>query len=381
MEERMNASRAPGSGAIAIVGCLVLIAAMIGAAFGFGGAYLALRPAPQAAAPLPTSPPVAADLPSEPSAPSVALAVDRVGPAVVTVVNHLGAAGSPFEGETQTATGSGVVVSDQGYIVTNNHVVEGASSLEVIFADGARSAASLVGSDPFADIAVVKVTSAVPSAAVWGDSSALVPGDTVIAIGSPLGDFTNTVTAGVVSATGRSLESSPGFRIEHLIQTDAAINHGNSGGPLVNLEGQIVGINTLVVRGSGLGGAAEGLSFAIESDNARAVADAIIAKGVYPRPYLGVQWQWVTPDTAQANGLPALYGAYLSEVVEGGPAAQAGLRSGDILTSLDGTNFNEDNLFLNMLLEHRPGDQVRFGVYRNSGDQSALVVLGERPAA
>ena len=377
----MGSNRVPGLGTIAVMGCLVVLAAMFGAALGMGGAYLALRPAPQPATAVPPAVPAAVSPPPESAAPSAALAVGRVGPAVVTVVNHLGGASSPSGGAARTATGSGVIVSDQGYIVTNNHVVEGTASLEVIFADGSRSAASLVGRDPFADIAVVKAASPVPSVAAWGDSSALVPGDTVIAIGSPLGDFTNTVTAGVVSATGRSLDASPGFRIEHLIQTDAAINRGNSGGPLVNLQGEVVGINTLVVRGSGSGDAAEGLGFAIESANARAVAEAIIADGIFPRPYLGVQWQWVTPESAGLNGLPSVYGAYLSEVVEGGPAGQAGLRAGDILTSLDGTAFDEDHLFLNMLLERQPGDQVRFGVYRNSGNGDATVVLGERPAA
>jgi len=378
----MSTHRGPGLGTIAAVGCLLLVAGMFGAAFGVGGAYLALRPVAGAAEIPPAAPEVASPPLTAPSAaPSVSLAVDRVGPAVVTILNHLGSEAFPSGGGAQTATGSGVIISDMGYIVTNNHVVQGTSSLEVVFADGSRSAATLVGSDPFADIAVVKAASPVPSVATWGDSTTLAPGDTVIAIGSPLGDFTNTVTAGIVSATGRSLDASPGYRIENLIQTDAAINHGNSGGPLVNLEGQVVGINTLVVRGSGLGDAAEGLGFAIESDNARAVAEAIISDGAYPRPYMGVQWEWVTPDTAALNGLPSLYGAYLTEVVEGGPAAQAGLRTGDILTSLDGTAFDQDHLFLNMLLKHQPGDQVRFAIHRNGGNDDATVDLGQRPAA
>ena len=381
LEADMNTNRAAGPGTIVVIGCLVVVAAMFGAALGAGGIYLALRPAAQAAPAVSTVAPAAVAPPASAGSGSVALAVGRVGPAVVTVVNHLAATASQPGGEAQTATGSGVIVSDQGYIVTNNHVVEGTSSLEVIFADGSRSDATLIGSDPFADIAVVRTASPVPSVATWGDSSALVPGDTVIAIGSPLGDFVNTVTAGVVSATGRSLDASPGFRIEHLIQTDAAINHGNSGGPLVNLDGEVVGINTLVVRGSGSGGAAEGLGFAVESKSARSVADAIIANGVFPRPYLGVQWEWVTPETAALNGLPSIYGAYLSEVVEGGPADRAGLRAGDLLTSLDGSAFGQDQLFLNMLLELQPGDQVRFGVYRDGGTGDATVVLGQRPAA
>jgi 2-alkenal reductase len=300
---------------------------------------------------------------------------------VVTVINHLGG-GAALSGNAGTASGSGVVISQEGYIVTNNHVIDGAASLEVVFADGSQAPATLVGADAFADIAVVRVDTPVPSVAAWGDSSALAPGDTVIAIGSPLGDFANTVTAGVVSATGRSIESGPGFRMEDLIQTDAAINHGNSGGPLVNLEGEIVGINTLVVRGGGAGqSVAEGLGFAIESARARTVAESIIAKGNYPRPYLGVRWEWVTPDLAAQNGLPATYGAYLSEVSAGGPAAEAGLRTGDLVTGMDGAAFDEDHPFLNRLLEHVPGDHVSLDTLRDGSRLQIEVVLGNRPSA
>jgi 2-alkenal reductase len=300
---------------------------------------------------------------------------------VVTVINHLDG-GAALGGNAGTASGSGVVISQEGYIVTNNHVIDGAASLEVVFADGSRAAATLVGADAFADIAVVRVDTPVPSVAAWGDSSALAPGDTVIAIGSPLGDFANTVTAGIVSATGRSIESEPGFRMEDLIQTDAAINHGNSGGPLVNLEGEIVGINTLVVRGGGAGqNVAEGLGFAIESARARTVAESIIAKGNYPRPYLGVRWEWITPDLAAQNGLPATYGAYLSEVTAGGPAAQANLRTGDLVTGMDGQAFDEDHPFLNRLLEHGPGDYVSLDTLRDGSRLQIEVVLGNRPSA
>jgi 2-alkenal reductase len=373
-------------GIVAAIGCLAAVAALFGAVAGVGGTFVLLQAREDADTARPTaaaaiSAPVPLPGESEPGAAgtTVADAVNRVGPAVVTVINHLGAGNSVGGG---TASGSGVIVSMDGYIVTNNHVVDGAATLEVVFADGLQADASLVGSDPFADIAVVKVSVAVPSAAAWGDSDALAPGDTVIAIGSPLGDFVNTVTAGVVSATHRSIESEPGFRMDGLIQTDAAINHGNSGGPLVNLEGQIVGINTLVVRGGGLGqGQAEGLGFAVESSRARGVADAIIARGAYPRPYLGIRWEWVTPETAQQNRLPDLYGAYLSEVTAGAPAAEGGLHDGDILTGLDGRAFDEEAPFLNRLLEHQPGDRVTFDVLRNGIRLQLEVVLGTRPSA
>lgn len=374
----MQQNRSRTLGWVAAIGCLAAVAALFGTAVGVGGAYVILRPslAMQPAAPVVAAPPAvpAAPLPSVGENPSAAVAVDRAGPAVVTVINHLGQGGA-------TASGSGVIISEQGYIVTNNHVVDGAASLDVVFADGTQTGATLVGSDPFADIAVVRVDTPVPSVAAWGDSSALTPGDTVIAIGSPLGDFANTVTAGVVSAVGRSIESEPGFRMEDLIQTDAAINHGNSGGPLVNLDGEIVGINTLVVRGSGSQGVAEGLCFAIEGSRARNVAEAIIAKGSYPRPYLGVRWEWVTPELAQQNGLPSIYGAYLSEVSAGSPSAEAGLRTGDVVTGIDGQPFDDEHPFLNRMLEHQPGDRVTLDLLRDGSTLHLEVVLGDRPSA
>jgi 2-alkenal reductase len=148
------------------------------------------------------------------------------------------------------------------------------------------------------------------------------------------------------------------------------------------LDGEIVGINTLVVRGDGGSqGVAEGLGFAIESGRARTVAEALIAKGTYPRPYLGVRWEWVTPEAAQQNALPAVYGAYLSEVSSGGPAEEAGLRSGDIVTGMDGQAFDEEHPFLNRVLEHQPGDRVTLDLLRDGTSLQILIVLGNRPSA
>ena len=171
---------------------------------------------------------------------AVEQAAAKVGPAVVTVINDLG--------QGQQASGSGVIISPDGYIITNNHVIDQNQSLQVIFADGTQVPAQLVGTDVYADIAVLKVSSKVPSYASFGNSDTLKQGETVIAIGSPLGDFHNSVTVGVVSATGRTVDTSNNYQMQDLIQTDAAINHGNSGGPLVDLSGQAVGINTLVIR-------------------------------------------------------------------------------------------------------------------------------------
>jgi len=177
--------------------------------------------------------------------------VEQVAPAVVTVLNRA------TRGQ---GSGSGVIISEDGYIITNHHVIEGARSLVVIFANGSRQEAHLVGSDPLSDIAVIKVDGGVPAVAQIGDSELLRPGEHVLAIGSPLGDFKNTVTTGVVSALNRSV---PGSSMEGLIQTDAAINHGNSGGPLVNVKGEVIGINTLIVYPS------QSIGFAIPIDDVK----------------------------------------------------------------------------------------------------------------
>ena len=188
----------------------------------------------------------------------------------------------------QTVSGSGFFISDQGYVVTNNHVVEGTKEVSIVLSDGTEEKASVVGTDIYSDIAVLKAGGKVPAVASLGNSDKLNPGESVIAIGSPLGNFKNTVTVGVVSATGRSIDTGNGYQIEDLIQTDAAINHGNSGGPLVDLAGEVIGINTLVVRNSGMGDVAEGLGFAIPINTAQVVAQQIIQKGYFTRPYMGI---------------------------------------------------------------------------------------------
>ena len=366
----------------------VLLASMI---FGFGGAvvgagttYLLLRSAPAPSAnesPLPTA--VAPTIASVQVDTAVTETVDRVGPAVVTVVNHMRRQSNPFGGTSQpTASGSGVIIDPRGYLVTNNYVVEDSASLEVVLASGETRSARLVGSDAFADIAVLQVEGDLPTSASWGNSDDLQPGESVVAIGSPLGDFKNTVTVGVVSATGRSIETDSGFRMEDMIQTDAAINSGNSGGPLVSLAGQVIGINTLVVRGGGLSGnVAEGLGFAVSSNTASAIAQQLIDQGHVSRPYLGISWAWITPQVADANNLPVQQGVYLREVVAGGPAAEAGLRQGDILSAIGGVSLDDDHPFINVMLQHAPGDVVSVSYWRDGKALEANIRLGERPQA
>lgn len=305
-------------------------------------------------------------------------AVERVGSAVVTVIGTVPGQQTMF-GWTpdQTVSGSGVIVSEQGYILTNNHVVESATGLNVIFADGEQSPAALIGTDLYADLAVLKTKGQAPSAAVLGNSDLLKPGESVIAIGSPLGDFKNSVTVGVVSATGRMIDTGEGYLIEDLIQTDAAINSGNSGGPLVNLAGEVVGINTLVVRSSESGAPAEGLGFSIPINTARAVAEQIIEKGFFSRPYLGIRWQSITPDLAAAYQLPVQWGIYLTFVEQDSPAGLVGLVQGDFLTQIGDVPLDETHSFINALFNYQPGETVLIKGVRNAQPFEVEVTLGE----
>ena len=308
-------------------------------------------------------------------------AVRETGPAVVTVVNQLstqrGAGGSA------QATGSGVIIDSRGYILTNDHVVQGQRALEVIFSDGTKSPASLVGTDPFSDLAVIKVDSKVPDVAEFGDSDALEPGQPVVAIGSALGDFQNTVTAGVVSALHRDLDESSSTALQNLIQTDAAINHGNSGGPLLDVSGKVVGINVAVVRGSGFtGDTAEGLGFAIPSNTAREISRQIIENGAVERPFIGISYQMITPQIAAYYDLTRDSGILVTEVQPSSPAAQAGIVADTIVTRFDGVELNADNSLIQQLLQHKVGDTVKLTIVPPGSDaeQEVTLTLAARPA-
>ena len=308
-------------------------------------------------------------------------AVEKVGPAVVTVVGTIPGQ-MTFFGRTpnQTVSGSGVIISEDGYIITNNHVIENTIKNSVILADGTELEATIVGADEFSDLAVLKINGKVPAIAKLGNSDNLKPGETVIAIGSPLGDFKNTVTVGVVSATERSIDTGKGYQMQGLIQTDAAINQGNSGGPLVNLAGEVIGINTLIVRGGGYGTAvAEGLGFALPSNMARAVSSQIISKGYFSYPYLGIRWQWITERISQQYNLPVKNGAYVAYVDPDSPAEEAGLKSGDIITKLGDKQLGEDMPFINALFSYSPGDTIEVNIVRNGKSKTLIVTLGERP--
>jgi 2-alkenal reductase len=307
--------------------------------------------------------------------------VDAVGPAVVTVVNKL----NPQQGFGGEASGSGVVIDAKGYIVTNNHVVANNSALQVIFSDGRTVNATLVGSDDISDLAVLKVDGSVPGVATLGDSSKLRPGQMVVAIGSALGAFQNTVTPGVISGLNRKLQRDNGIPMEDLIQTDAAINHGNSGGPLLDLQGEVIGINTAVVRASGQGDVAEGLGFAIPVNTVKTITSQLIAQGRVPRPYLGVNTRLVTPAMASYFGLRDESGKLLDHgvvvvsVTPGSPAETVGLRVGDVILDINGQQIDETNVLANILTHFAVNDKVTLTVVRNSQTIKVPVTLTERP--
>ena len=305
--------------------------------------------------------------------------VEKVSPAVVTVVGTVPGQNT-FFGTTPSGqvSGSGVIISSDGYIVTNNHVVDGTSDLSVTLSDGTQLPAKIISTDIFADLAVLKVDGTMPAVATLGNSDNLKPGETVIAIGSPLGQFRNTVTVGVVSATGRSLDTGNGYFMEDLIQTDAAINQGNSGGPLVNLNGEVIGLNTIIVRGgNGSTAVAEGLGFSIPSNTVQFIAERIIQTGHFARPYLGISSQNINPAIAQRYHLGTQWGAYVTQVDRNSPAAKAGIQQDDIITSVGDQTIDANHSFINALFANQPGDQVAVKFLRNGNEMTVTVTLGE----
>ena len=291
------------------------------------------------------------------------LAVSRVTPATVTIMVNNG------------SSGSGVFIREDGYLVTNHHVIEGGSRFEVIYADGSRVSAELVGAAADLDLAVLKVADKAPAAAALGDSSAVAPGSRVAAIGSALGGFRNTVTAGVLSAHNRRLGE-----LDGLLQTDAAINHGNSGGPLINLAGEVIGINVAVVRGSGTD-TAEGLGFSIPSNTVGVVVEQLISSGRVVRPYLGITFEPLNPQLASEAGLSVAQGAYIQQVVVNGPSAQAGLKVGDAIVALGGQAIDDQHPLPQVLLQYRAGQSLELTAVRGDKTFNLTVKLGQRPVS
>ena len=276
----------------------------------------------------------------------------------------------------QRAGGSGVIISEDGYIVTNNHVVDGASKLKVKLNDGRTFDAKLIGTDSATDLALLKVEAKDLPTLPFGSSDALRLGEWVLAIGSPF-DLQSTITAGIVSAKARQLGAIPNdFRIESFIQTDAAVNPGNTGGALVNTHGELVGINTLIKSQTG---SYVGYSFAIPETIVRKVVVDLKEFGVVQRALLGIQFRVVDQDFLDAEGkdlgIKDLGGAYVASVVEGGAASEAGIRKGDVILAIDGVKITEPSTLQEQIARHRPNDTVKLSVKRDGEVKQFEVTL------
>ncbi|MBU4184585.1 MAG: 2-alkenal reductase [Burkholderiales bacterium RIFCSPHIGHO2_02_FULL_66_10] len=280
--------------------------------------------------------------------------------------------GEQGKAQPQAGLGSGVIVSPAGYILTNNHVIEEADQIEVILNDGRKSAAQVIGTDPETDLAILKVNLKDLPVITLGDSDALAIGDQVLAIGNPFG-VGQTVTSGIVSALGRTQLGINTF--ENFIQTDAAINPGNSGGALVDTNGHLMGINTAIYSRSG---GSMGIGFAIPTSTARSVLDAIVRDGQVTRGWIGVEPQDLTPELAESFGLASGTGVIITGVLQNGPAAQAGIRPGDVIVGVAGRNVTNVAQLLSAVASLQPGTPATLDVVRKDGKSSVDVTPGKR---
>ena len=307
--------------------------------------------------------------------PPVADLVEQVAPAVVSIVTQSEQRG--FLGTVPaTGSGSGVVFNEDGYILTNNHVIEDATAIKVTLLDGRELDAELIGRDPRTDLAVVKVDEDGLTTAVLGDTSVMRVGEWVVAIGNALGlRGAPTVTVGVVSAMGRSLATGGGT-LSGLVQTDAAINTGNSGGPLINLRGEVIGINTAVLRGLD----AEGIGFAVSTETAIPVTEQLISNGRVVRAYLGVGLGELNRSTAAEMGLTVREGVIVRSVQTGTPADSAGLEADDVITALGDQAVPDIVTLERLLIAHfEPGQTITVTVVRGDEEQTLNITLGENP--
>ena len=332
---------------------------------------------------------------SEPAAQTTPLTVGQVyrnayrGVVEITVTSE--SQSNPFgQQQSQTAQGSGFVIDDSGHIVTNDHVVDSAKTVSVQFWNGATYKASVVGTDPSTDLGVIKVDApqSVLHPLQFGNSSDVQVGDAAIAIGSPFG-LEETVTSGIVSALHRQMEAPNHFTINDSIQTDAAINHGNSGGPLLNINGQVIGINSQIRSDSG---GSDGVGFAIPSDTVKSIADTLIGNGKVEHAYLGVSVQQISGSVADQLNLVA--GVEVATVKSGTPAAKAGLKGsngkktvdgqqyptgGDVITAIDGQKVTSSEDVQQTIDAHQPGDTVKITYWRDGDSHTVSVKLATRP--
>jgi len=332
---------------------------------------------------------------SEPAAQTTPLTVGQVyrnayrGVVEITVTSE--SQSNPFgQQQSQTAQGSGFVIDDSGHIVTNDHVVDSAKTVSVQFWNGATYKASVVGTDPSTDLGVIKVDApqSVLHPLQFGNSSDVQVGDAAIAIGSPFG-LEETVTSGIVSALHRQMEAPNNFTINDSIQTDAAINHGNSGGPLLNISGQVIGVNSQIRSDSG---GSDGVGFAIPSDTVKSIADTLIGNGKVEHAYLGVSVQEISSSVADQLNL--VTGVEVATVKANTPAAKAGLKGstgnkvldgqqyptgGDVITAIDGQKVTSSENVQQAIDAHQPGDTVKITYWRNGDSHTVSVKLTTRP--
>lgn len=305
----------------------------------------------------------------------------RITPGVVNISTRTDAPANPFFPEANEGIGSGVIYTEDGYIITNNHVIAEASDIKVTLASGAELQASKVGADPENDIAVLKIDKRGLPALAVGDSDAISVGELVVAVGSPLG-FEQTVTSGIVSALHRAVPvtgaSGEVSFLTDLIQTDASINPGNSGGALCNANAALIGINTLIAA-TGQSRGSVGLGFAIPINTARKVADDLIEGRPVSHPYIGIQGQSVSERIARQYDLPTEQGAYVTLVVPGGPADNAKLRQGDIITAIEGKQIKSMDDVIAVVRRHKVGDKLEVTFYSERSKKTATVTVAEKP--
>ena len=313
--------------------------------------------------------------------------VQETKPAVVQITN-LQAAPQQYNSPTVPAgVGSGFIFDDQGHILTNNHVVEGAQQLRVTLPDGRSFDANPVGTDPQTDLAVIQIKGDNLPVAQIGSTKDVKVGDWAVAIGNALAlNGGPTVTQGVVSALGRTVQEPGGQNSQtagpflfNVIQTDAAINPGNSGGPLVNLDGQVIGINTLVASQTNSGESVQGIGFAISIDTAMNIAHQLIQNGHVNHAYLGIAYVPLNAAIAAQLNINQTNGDVVMQVQSGSPSADAGLQQGDVITQIDGNDLNSDSALAQAIANHKPGDTVTLTIVRNGNSQQVKVKLGTMP--
>lgn len=310
--------------------------------------------------------------------------VKKVGPSVVSI-NTSTTVQSYFGAQEQQGAGTGVIVSNDGLILTNKHVVEGASTVTVTNTEGKEYEGKILAIDSANDIAFIKVEASGLPAAELGDSDKVEVGQRAIAIGNALGEYSNTVTTGVISGKQRPVQASDGQgrteTLTNLFQTDAAINPGNSGGPLLNIEGQVIGINTAVASGNN----AQNIGFAIPINQIKSALESVKTRGIIVRPYIGVRYVMLTESFAERNQLPVKEGALLRgddqtlAVVVGSPAAKAGLREGDIITKVNNVDVTRENPLQSVIVGFSPGNVVSITYWRDGREEKVDVKLEEAP--